>query len=172
MHQAASMKRSGSFFFAGFCLFFEIFSFLLLIFPQIMDQPLHYLRVDGAFLILGKDVPSRFMVGELCGPLKNQGFQEGVNPFLLPETNLVIEEVPVLPGVLLSVVGPPVGDIPKEGEDGPLVTSSDHLEGVSISLPVDLLIFSFKDNPQDIFAHTVHGLPESLLKLLEIHPLL
>lgn len=80
-------------------------SFLLLIFPQIMDQPLHHLRADGAFLILGKDVPSRFMVGELCGPLKNQGFQEGVNPFLLPETNLVIEEVSVLPGVLLSVVG-------------------------------------------------------------------
>ena len=65
-----------------------------------------HLRADGAFLILGKDVPSRFLVGELCGPLKNQGFQEGVNPFLLPETNLVIEEVPVLPGVLLPVVGP------------------------------------------------------------------
>jgi hypothetical protein len=137
-----------------------------------MDQPLHHLRTDGALLVLGKDVPSRFLGGELCGPLKDEGFQEGVNPFLLPETNLVIEEVSVLPGVLLSVVGPPVGDIPKEGEDGPWVTPSDHLEGGSVPFPVDLFIFGFKDNPQDIFAHTVHGLPESLLKLLEIHPLL
>jgi len=37
---------------------------------------------------------------------------------------------------------------------------------------VDLFIFGFKDNPQDISAHTVHGFPELLLKLLEIHPLL
>jgi hypothetical protein len=59
----------------------------------------------GAFLILGKDVPSRFMVGELCGPLKDQGFQEGINPFLLPETNLVIEEVQVFSGVFVLVGG-------------------------------------------------------------------
>jgi len=39
-----------------------------------MDQPLHYLRVDGALLILGKDFPPRFLGGELCGPLKDQGF--------------------------------------------------------------------------------------------------
>jgi len=41
---------------------------------------------------LGKDVPSRFLAGELCGPLKDQGFEEGSILFL-PETNLVIEEV-------------------------------------------------------------------------------
>jgi hypothetical protein len=35
---------------------------------------------------------------------------------------------------------------------------------------VDLLIFGFKDNPQS--PHTVHGFPELLCKLLEIHPLL
>jgi len=39
-----------------------------------MDQPLHHLRTDGALLVLGKDVPSRFMGGELCGPLKDEGF--------------------------------------------------------------------------------------------------
>ena len=110
------------------------------------------------------------MVGELCGPLKDQGFQEGINPFLLPETNLVIEEVQVFFGVFVPVVGSPVGDIPKEGEDGPWVISSNHLEGVSISLSIDLLIFGFKDNPQS--THTVHGFPELLLKLLEIHPFL
>jgi len=90
-------------------------SFLLLIFPQIMDQPLHHLRADGAFLILGKDVPSRFLGGELCGPLKNQGFQEGVNPFLLPETNLAIEEVSVLLGVLLPVGGSSLRGHPQRG---------------------------------------------------------
>jgi len=73
-----------------------------------VDQLLHHLRADSAFLILGKDVPPRFLVGEVCGPLKNQGFQEGINPFLLPETNLAIEEVPVLPGVLLPVGGSPL----------------------------------------------------------------
>jgi len=93
------------------------------------------------------------LVGTICSSLQNQGFQEGINPFLLPETNLVIEEVQVFFGVFVPVVGSPVGDIPKEGEDGPLVFPSDHLEGVSISLSVDLLIFGFKDNPQS--THTV-----------------
>ena len=64
-----------------------------------------HLRADGAFLILGKDVPSRCLVGELCGPLKDQGFQEGINPFLLPETNLVVEEVQVFFGVFVPVGG-------------------------------------------------------------------
>ena len=49
-------------------------SFFLPIFPQIVDQPLHYLRADGALLVLGKDCSPRFLVGELCGPLKDQGF--------------------------------------------------------------------------------------------------
>jgi hypothetical protein len=35
---------------------------------------------------------------------------------------------------------------------------------------VNLFIFGFKDNPQS--PHTVHGFPELLRKLLEIHPLL
>jgi len=39
-----------------------------------VDQPLHYLRADGALLVLGKDFPSRFLGGELCGPLKDEGF--------------------------------------------------------------------------------------------------
>jgi len=43
-------------------------------FPQIVDQPLHYLRTDGEFLVLGKDFPPRFLGGEFCGPLKDQGF--------------------------------------------------------------------------------------------------
>jgi len=47
---------------------------LLFLFPHIMDQPLHHLRADGAFLVLGKDFPSRFLGGELCGPLKDEGF--------------------------------------------------------------------------------------------------
>jgi len=34
-----------------------------------------------------------------------QGFQEGINPFLLPETNLVIEEVQVFFGVFVPVGG-------------------------------------------------------------------
>ena len=68
----------------------------------------------------------------------------------------------------MLIVGPPVGDIPKQGEDGPWVFPSDYLEGVSISLPVNLLIFGFKDYPQS--THTVCSLPEPLLKLLEIHP--
>jgi hypothetical protein len=47
---------------------------LLFLFPQIVDQPLHHLRADGAFLVLGKDYSSRFLGGELCGPLKDEGF--------------------------------------------------------------------------------------------------
>jgi len=85
---------------------------------------------------LGKDFSPRFLVGELCGSLQNQGFQERIDPSLLPESNLVIQKVQVFSGVFVLVVGPPVGDIPKKGEDG------------------------------------VYGLPELLLKLLEIHTLL
>jgi len=47
---------------------------LLFLFPPMVDQPLHHLRADGALLVLGKDVPSRFLGGELCGPLKDEGF--------------------------------------------------------------------------------------------------
>jgi hypothetical protein len=47
---------------------------LLFLFPQMVDQPLHHLRADGAFLVLGKDYSSRFLGGELCGPLKDEGF--------------------------------------------------------------------------------------------------
>ena len=60
-----------------FCWFLPLLrnlSFFLPIFPQIVDQPLHYLRADGALLVLGKDFPSRFLGGELCGPLKDEGF--------------------------------------------------------------------------------------------------
>jgi len=64
-----------------------------------------HLRADGALLVLGKDVPSRFLGGELCGPLKDEGFQEGINPFLLPKTNLVIEEVQGFSGVFVLVGG-------------------------------------------------------------------
>ena len=72
----------------------------------------------------------------------------------------------------VHIVGPPVGDIPKQGENGFLVISSNHLEGVSIPFPVDFFVFGFKDYPQDVFAHTVHGLSEPFFKLLEIHTLL
>jgi len=47
---------------------------LLFLFPQMVDQPLHHLRANGALLVLGKDFPSRFLGGELCGPLKDEGF--------------------------------------------------------------------------------------------------
>jgi hypothetical protein len=50
-----------------------------------VDQPLHHLRADGAFLVLGKDVPSRFLGGELCGPLKDEGFYEGSILFFFPK---------------------------------------------------------------------------------------
>jgi hypothetical protein len=36
-----------------------------------------HLRADGALLILGKDCSSRFLGGELCGSLKDEGFYEG-----------------------------------------------------------------------------------------------
>jgi len=80
-----------------------------------VDQPLHYLRANGALLVLGKDYSPRFLGGELCGPLKDEGFQEGVNPFLLPETNLAIQEVSVLLGVLLPVGGSPLRGHPQRG---------------------------------------------------------
>jgi len=85
-------------------LFPSFSSFLL--FPQVVDQSLHHLRANGALLVLWEDVPPCLLVGELCGPLKDQGFQEGVNPFLLPETNLVVEEIPILLGISMLVVGP------------------------------------------------------------------
>jgi len=93
-------EEVGELFLCWFLPLLRNLSFLLFIFPQVVDQSLHHLRTDGELLVLGKDCSPRFLGGELCGPFKDQGFQEGINPFLLPEASLVIEEVQVFPGIL------------------------------------------------------------------------